>query len=94
VIIVSGKLTVDPTARDQYLRDSEAVTRAARGAPGCLDFQQSADLIEPDRINVYEAWESEEDAEAFRGSGPSEDQSSTIIDASVYQHEIARSTPL
>ena len=38
----------------------------ARAAPGCLDFAQSADQLEPDRINIFERWESDAHLEAFR----------------------------
>ena len=34
--------------------------RLARAAPGCLDFVQAADQLDPTRINVYERWESKE----------------------------------
>jgi len=35
------------------------------------DFVVSADPLEPDRVNVYEQWESDAELEAFRGEGPS-----------------------
>jgi heme-degrading monooxygenase HmoA len=38
----------------------------AREAPGCLDFAQSPDPLEPDRINVFERWESDAALQAFR----------------------------
>ncbi|MEJ7561171.1 MAG: hypothetical protein WKF45_01440 [Ilumatobacteraceae bacterium] len=53
-----------------------------------------ADRLEPDRINVFEQWETVADVEAFRGSGPSDDQSAAIRDAAVDQHEIASTTRL
>jgi hypothetical protein len=50
--------------------------------------------LEPDRINVFEQWESVEAVEAFRGSGPSEEQQTAIRDARVFQHELASSQRL
>ena len=38
----------------------------AQHAPGCLDFSQSPDPIETDRINIFERWESDEQLAAFR----------------------------
>jgi quinol monooxygenase YgiN len=94
MIIVSGPIYVDAAARSTYLDGSRAVIEAARSSQGCLDFYLSADPIEPDRINVYERWESTEAVEAFRGSGPSDDQQAAIRSAQVEQHEVASSTSL
>jgi quinol monooxygenase YgiN len=91
MIIVSGHLLVDPSDRAAYLAGCEDVVRQARRARGCVDFHLSADLLEPDRINVFEQWDSPEAVEAFRGSGPSDEQQTAIRDAQVFQHEIASS---
>ena len=94
MIIVSGSLKVDVAERDDYLAGCREVITAARAADGCLDFHISADPIEPDRINVYEQWETVEAVEAFRGSGPSDDQGQKIHDAAVFQHTVASSDRL
>lgn len=94
MVIVSGWLRVAPDDRSTYLGGCRAVIEAARAAPGCLDFHLSADLIEDDRINVFEQWESTEAVERFRGSGPDDDQQSMIVDAHVEQHEIAGTVTL
>jgi quinol monooxygenase YgiN len=65
------------------------VVEQARQAPGCLDFALSADLLDPGRINVFERWESPAAVEAFRGSGPSDDQSAAIVAASVAEWDVA-----
>jgi quinol monooxygenase YgiN len=89
VIIVSGKIYVDPDARESYLDDCRAVMESARAAPGCLDFALSADLLEPGRINIYEVWESDDRLATFRGSGPSSEQQAEIRDASVHRYRIS-----
>lgn len=89
MIIVAGRLYVDPGERQAYLDGCRTVIEQARRAPGCVDFHLTADPLEPGRINVYEQWESVADVEAFRGSGPSSEQAATIDDAQVFQHEIA-----
>jgi quinol monooxygenase YgiN len=94
MIIVSGSIHVDEDARDAYLEGCREVILAARAAEGCLDFHLAADPIEPDRINVYEQWETAAAVEAFRGSGPSDDQSAAVTRASVAQHEVASTTSL
>ncbi len=94
MIIVSGTLLVDPEDRGPYLDASRDLVELARGTPGCLDFYLVADPIEPGRINVYEQWGSVAAVEAFRGSGPSSEQTATIRQARVFQHEVASSGQL
>ena len=89
MIIVSGHLMVEPADRDTYLAGCVDVARQARAAKGCLDFHLSADPIEPGRINIFERWTSPEEVEAFRGSGPSDDQAAAVLSANVEQHRIA-----
>lgn len=83
MIIVSGKLYVDPAAREQYLQGCVEIIEKARAAPGCLDFVLSADPIEAGRVNVYERWESDADLRRFRGAGPGPDQAAQIRDIQV-----------
>src|SRR4051812_41736424 len=78
--IVSGIIRVDEAERDRYLAGCLEVVVAARAREGCIDFHISADPIESDRINVYEQWESVAAVEAFRGSGPSDEQAAAIRD--------------
>ena len=87
MVIVAGQLHVDD--RDGYLAGCSEVVALARQAPGCLDFSVSADLVEPDRINVYERWASRDAVEAFRGSGPSAAQQSAIRRASVAEYDVS-----
>ncbi len=51
----------------------EGIVEQARSAAGCLDFALSADTVEPDRVNVFERWESDATLMAFREGGPSPD---------------------
>ena len=91
---MAGPIYVDEAERDSYLQGCREVIVAARGSAGCLDFHLAADPIEPGRINVYEQWDSVEAVEAFRGSGPSADQTASIREARVAQHEVASSQDL
>lgn len=92
-VIVAGHLSIADGQRDAYLASCHEVVTSARAAPGCLDFALSADLIDPDRINVHERWTSDEDLERFRGSGPSTAQVGTIRDADMARYEIASVGP-
>jgi quinol monooxygenase YgiN len=89
VVIVAGHLVVADADRDSYLAGCAAVVEQARKAPGCLDFSISADLLDAGRINVYERWESQADVEAFRGSGPSDEQGAAMLSASVAEYDVA-----
>lgn len=88
MIIVAGHLEVDPGNRAAYLENSHEVVRGARGAEGCRDFAMSADVLDPGRINIFERWDSVDAVEAFRGSGPSDDQVGQILTADVQQFEV------
>ena len=91
---MSGWLRVDADARDEYLASCVPVIEAARAALGCLDFHLAPDPLEPERINVFEQWESAAAVESFRGSGPDPGHQSAIVDAHVEQHEIASTVSL
>lgn len=89
MVIVAGHLTVEPAHRESYLAGCVTVVEQARAAAGCLDFTIAADLVDPGRVNIFERWESPASVEAFRGSGPSDDQAATILTASVAEYDIA-----
>ncbi len=69
VIIIAGTLHFEADSRDEYLTAVADVAVEARRAPGCLDFVQAADPIDPERINVYERWASDGDLLRFRDVG-------------------------
>ena len=94
MIIVAGWLRVRPENRAPYLESCREVIAAARSADGCIDFHLSADALDSERINIFEQWESVDAVESFRGSGPSDDQQSMILNAHVEQHDIASTVSL
>jgi hypothetical protein len=53
----------------------------------------AADPLEPDRVNVYEAWEIEAALLAFRGEGPDAGMMSVIVRADVHQQAVAAPDP-
>ena len=88
VVIVAGYLIVDPSERDRYLEGCRSVVQQARVARGCLDYAITADLAVPNRIDIFELWESRAAAESFRGSGPSDEQHGLIVSASVCEYDV------
>jgi quinol monooxygenase YgiN len=93
MIIVSGRIYVTPGRRDAFVATSRDAVVEARRAPGCVDFVVAADPVDPDRVNVYEQWETEDELEAFRGEGPGADLSSDIVRADVARHHVSSSGP-
>ncbi len=75
----------------QAQRPARAVFDAveqARRAPGCLDFSITADLVDPGRIDVFERWESQAAVDAFRASGPSDEQQDAIVSGCVCEYDV------
>ena len=89
MVIVGGHVVIDPELRDDYMNGCVEVVRQARRTAGCLDFALSADLLDPGRVNIFERWESVAAVEAFRGSGPSDEQGSAILAGSVAEYDVA-----
>ncbi len=88
MVIVAGHVVVTPERRDDYLKGCIEVVRQARRAPGCLDYALSADVLEPGRINIFERWESPAAVDAFRGGGPSDEQSQQMLSGSVAEYDV------
>lgn len=88
MILVRGYLIVDADQRAEYLGSCGSVVEQAREAPGNIDFALGADLVDAERINVFEAWESRDALMSFRGDGPSDGQRELIRFADVHEHEV------
>ena len=88
MLIIAGHLVVDAFDRDQYVADCAADVAAARSADGCLDFAVSADVVDPQRVNVFERWRTRESLAAFRGDGPGDDIASRILHVHVGEYEV------
>ena len=89
MVIVAGHIIVEPDQRESYLASCVSVVEQARGTAGCLDFAITADLIEPGRVNIFEHWESRAAFEAFRSSGPSDEQGAAMLSTSVSEYDVA-----
>ena len=93
MLIVSGSLRITPDRRDAFVAASRTVVAAARDAPGCLDFVIAADPLDPDRVNVFERWASEAELLAFRGDGPSGEETADVVSGHVERYEISAVGP-
>ncbi|MFD4367857.1 putative quinol monooxygenase [Rhodococcus sp. NPDC058521] len=88
MLVVAGHIRVASERREAYLEGCVSVVEQARGTHGCLDFAITPDLIDPERVNVFELWESRDAVEKFRGSGPSDEQGAEMLSASVAEYEV------
>ena len=89
MLIIAGTLIVVPDDRRAFLAANAGVVGQAREAPGCLDFVQAADPLDPSRINIFERWESEDHLLAFRGAGQPDSDSPPIQSADVKRYVIS-----
>ncbi|WP_309650261.1 antibiotic biosynthesis monooxygenase family protein [Nocardioides sp.] len=91
MLIIAGHLQVGAGERATYLDLVTTATQLARRAPGCREFVQAPDPIEPDRIVIYERWESEAHLLAFRSSDPQGEPVALpdVLGADVARYEIS-----
>ena len=89
MLIIAGSLFVNPVERAAFLAANGDVVGRARQTPGCLDFVQAADPLDPGRINIFERWDNERDLLAFRGAGQPAHDSPPIQSANVMRYVIS-----
>jgi len=94
MVIVAGHLILDPDQRESYLAGCVSVVEQARSTAGCLDFSITADLVDAGRIVIFERWTSQYAVEAFRGAGPTDDQSAALLAASVSEYDVTATRSL
>lgn len=88
MIIVCGKLQAFPGRRGDLLELSKLAVLAARNTEGCIDFAVGPDLLDPDRVNVFEQWKDADALQAFREDGPGEDISGLVQEFDVREYEV------
>ncbi|MBO0885326.1 MAG: antibiotic biosynthesis monooxygenase [Mycobacterium sp.] len=89
MLIIAGTLRVDAADRAAYLDLVARATAMARETPGCLDFAQSPDPLEADRINIFERWESDAALQTFRDLPSEEEPVPPIRAAEVRRYRIS-----
>lgn len=88
MIIVCGSLQAHPGRREDLLELSKLAVVAARNTQGCVDFAVSPDLIDPDRVNIFEQWTNAEALRAFREDGPGEDISGLVRQFDIKEYDV------
>lgn len=68
MIIVNGHLTIDPAQRDAAVAAIADAVAATRAEPGNIDYRFSADLADPNRINMVEIWQDQAAVDSHMGT--------------------------
>ena len=89
MLIIAGHLVLAAADRQTYLDLTHDVARQARATEGCLDFVQSADPIDPTRVNTSERWTAEQPMVAFREMDRQELPLPPIVGADMRRYVIA-----
>jgi quinol monooxygenase YgiN len=56
MIIIAGYTRTDAEKRDSAVEAFRGMVERARAYDGCLDFSISADVVDPERLNLFESW--------------------------------------
>ncbi|MBE1576305.1 antibiotic biosynthesis monooxygenase [Amycolatopsis roodepoortensis] len=89
MIIVAGYFQIDAADRDKYVKLHEDVISRARKFEGCLDFAITADAVDPERVNLFERWESDEVLNSWRAVANPPEQFTEIKGGDLAKFEIA-----
>lgn len=87
-ILVAGHLIIQTGLRDAFVERSQSAIRLARSHEDCLDFAVSPDVLDGNRVNIFEKWRSRAALEAFRNAGPEDDLFSLVETFAVQEYEV------
>jgi quinol monooxygenase YgiN len=59
MIVVAGRIQVNPEVRSEAVRVALTMAEATRAEPGCVSYRFYADLADPNTFFIFEEWESE-----------------------------------
>ena len=68
MIVVAGRVVIDPAKRDEGVRAATEVMEETAKETGCISYTFSADLIDPGTFRIFEEWESQEALDAHFAS--------------------------
>jgi quinol monooxygenase YgiN len=68
MIVVTGYLTIDPAKRAEVEAAIATLVPATVAEEGCVEYRYATDVLEPNRINIWEQWASEEAMNAHMGT--------------------------
>ena len=68
MIVVVGYITINPEMRAEAEAAIATLVPLTVAEEGCVEYRYAADILEPNRINIWEQWESEEAMTAHMGT--------------------------
>ncbi|HEY6749196.1 MAG TPA: antibiotic biosynthesis monooxygenase family protein [Mycobacteriales bacterium] len=86
--IIAGSVTIEAARREAYVTAHQDLVRRGREADGCLDLAISEDPLDPNRINVYERWESWDAIEAWRAVANAPDTGTAVDGSRIKAYEV------
>ena len=89
-IIVGGFLRISQGKRDEFVARSRSAIQQARANRDCIDFSVSIDPVDSNRVNVFEAWVSEEALHQFRGEGPDDGLFELVESAHLSEYRVSK----
>ena len=93
MIVVGGEFEVDPEQREEFIAERLELMRASRGEAGCLEYTFAADPLVPERVVLYERWESQAALDAHL-AGISVSTAIAPRSASIVLYDVAGQRPL
>jgi len=60
MIIVAGEVLIRPEKREEAISAALAMAQATEAEPGCLSYRFYTDVADPNRILIFEQWETAE----------------------------------
>jgi quinol monooxygenase YgiN len=97
MVIVAGHFDVDPARRDEFIAGRVEAMSASRAEAGCVVYAFTADPVQPERVLLFERWETKDALLAHLEGMRSTPQPASEIEirgAEIVQYEISRSGPL
>ena len=69
-VVITGEIDMAPGVREKTLQDAQPFIAAALAETGCVHYTWSVDAERPDRVHVFEQWDSEADLSAHLVAQP------------------------
>jgi hypothetical protein len=83
VIVIHCRFGIAPKGREAWTESARRTVVLCRAEDGCIAYDFSFDVIDPDVAYAYEAWESQDGRHG--DAGPDEDQHQCVRHTSVDQ---------
>jgi quinol monooxygenase YgiN len=98
MVIVAGEFEVDPLEREAFLASRVATMVASRAEEGCLEYTFAADPTTPERVILFERWESQEALDAHlrapRDTATPSGPVVAVLSSSLVIYDVASERPL